>query len=351
MEAWERGDVEAVTAMLAEDAAITMPPMASWFRGEGVEIFLREWAFSGRVYDAEGRRNVRVLPARANGQPAIGTYSWSDEARRAPADRAAGAELRRRPHHGDHRLRRPVRVRPLRPAGAPVSDARRRPGSSSSTPPRRPATAEVPWYRGGPNPFLEQWVRERALDGAGRRALVIGTALGDDAELLAGARLRRHRVRHRADGDRACPAALPDSDVDYRVADLLELPEEWRERVRPRRRVRSRCSRCRVALRERAIDAIASTVAPGGTLVVVSGIWDGDGPRDGPPWPLTREELDRFERSLRPVSRWAWRGSVMRRAGGASTSASRGRCPGGRQLLWVGKWCCTNVTRWSMTPG
>ena len=80
MDAWERGDVEAVTAMLAEDAAITMPPMASWFRGEGVEIFLREWAFSGRVYDLEGRRSVRVLRASANGQPAIGTYAWNDEA-------------------------------------------------------------------------------------------------------------------------------------------------------------------------------------------------------------------------------------------------------------------------------
>jgi len=81
MAAWERGDVEAVTAMLAEDAAITMPPMASWFRGEGVEIFLREWAFSGRVYDLEGRRSVRVVRASANGQPAIGTYAWNDEAR------------------------------------------------------------------------------------------------------------------------------------------------------------------------------------------------------------------------------------------------------------------------------
>ncbi|HET8951776.1 MAG TPA: RNA polymerase subunit sigma-70, partial [Solirubrobacteraceae bacterium] len=80
MEAWERGDVEAVTAMLAEDAAITMPPMASWFRGEGVEIFLREWAFSGRVYDLEGRRSVRVLLTSANGQPAIGTYACNDEA-------------------------------------------------------------------------------------------------------------------------------------------------------------------------------------------------------------------------------------------------------------------------------
>jgi len=48
MDAWERGDVDAVTAMLAEDATITMPPMATWFQGEGVEVFLAEWAFSGR---------------------------------------------------------------------------------------------------------------------------------------------------------------------------------------------------------------------------------------------------------------------------------------------------------------
>ena len=42
--------------------------------------------------------------------------------------------------------------------------------------------ASVPWFRGGPNPFLAQWVDEHAGVGAGRRALVIGTALGDDAE-------------------------------------------------------------------------------------------------------------------------------------------------------------------------
>jgi RNA polymerase sigma-70 factor (ECF subfamily) len=76
VDAWERGDVDAVAAMLAEDAAIAMPPMASWFRGPGVLVFLREWAFSGRVYDAEGDRRVRVIPTRANGQPALGTYSW-----------------------------------------------------------------------------------------------------------------------------------------------------------------------------------------------------------------------------------------------------------------------------------
>jgi RNA polymerase sigma-70 factor (ECF subfamily) len=82
MDAWERGDVEAVVALLAEDATISMPPMASWYRGDDVVVFITDWAFSGRLYDAEGRRRVRVLPARANGQPAIGTYAWNEDAGR-----------------------------------------------------------------------------------------------------------------------------------------------------------------------------------------------------------------------------------------------------------------------------
>jgi RNA polymerase sigma-70 factor (ECF subfamily) len=76
MDAWERGDVDAVAAMLAEDAILTMPPMATWYRGRDVHVFLTDWAFSGRVYGAEGDRRVRVVPTRANGQPAFGTYSW-----------------------------------------------------------------------------------------------------------------------------------------------------------------------------------------------------------------------------------------------------------------------------------
>ena len=80
MRAWERGDVDAVTAMLTESATLTMPPMPTWFRGrDAVVVFLTEWAFSGRVYGAEGARRVRVLPTRANGQPAFGTYSWDAE--------------------------------------------------------------------------------------------------------------------------------------------------------------------------------------------------------------------------------------------------------------------------------
>ena len=160
--------------------------------------------------------------------------------------------------------------------------------------------AQVPWNRGGPNPFLEQWVRERDLRGDGRRALVVGTALGDDAELLASRGFAVTAFDIAPTAIEGARRRFPDSHVDYRVADLLDLPAEWREAfdlVAEAITVQA----LPPSLRDRAIDAIASTVAPGGTLVVVSGIHDGDGPRVGPPWELTREELDRFERTLRPV--------------------------------------------------
>lgn len=73
-DAWERKDVEAVVAMLAEDARMTMPPWASWYRGRGdIEMFLRGWPLSAR-------KRWRVLSTGANGQPAVAGYLWDDRA-------------------------------------------------------------------------------------------------------------------------------------------------------------------------------------------------------------------------------------------------------------------------------
>ena len=86
---WERGDVDGIVSMLAEDAVIAMPPMATWFRGrDGVETFLREFAFaqrwSGERFEA-GDRQVRVVPVRASGQLGFATYRWDGGAFRAQA--------------------------------------------------------------------------------------------------------------------------------------------------------------------------------------------------------------------------------------------------------------------------
>jgi RNA polymerase sigma-70 factor (ECF subfamily) len=76
VDAWERGDVEALVAMLAEDATMAMPPLPTWYRGrEAVAAFLRGWPLAG------GAR-WRLVPARANGQLAFGHYIWDDEKQR-----------------------------------------------------------------------------------------------------------------------------------------------------------------------------------------------------------------------------------------------------------------------------
>jgi RNA polymerase sigma-70 factor (ECF subfamily) len=73
MDAMQRGDVDAVVAMLAEDAAWSMPPLAAWFSGrDALEGFLRMGPLSGDW-------RWRHLPARANGQAAVGSYSWYEE--------------------------------------------------------------------------------------------------------------------------------------------------------------------------------------------------------------------------------------------------------------------------------
>jgi RNA polymerase sigma-70 factor (ECF subfamily) len=73
MDAMARGDVDAVVAMLAEDASWSMPPMSTWYRGrEALVAWLTEWPLSGEW-------RWRHLPAHANGQAAVGSYTWDEE--------------------------------------------------------------------------------------------------------------------------------------------------------------------------------------------------------------------------------------------------------------------------------
>ena len=70
MQAWDSGDVDAVVAMLAQEATFSMPPNAQWFRGrEPIRAFLPTGPLSiPRVF----------IPTRANGQLAFGTYKLID---------------------------------------------------------------------------------------------------------------------------------------------------------------------------------------------------------------------------------------------------------------------------------
>jgi len=74
MRAMESADVPAIAAMLADDAALSMPPLREWFSGrDAVATYYRERARLGDW-------SRRMVATRANGQPAAAHYVWDEDA-------------------------------------------------------------------------------------------------------------------------------------------------------------------------------------------------------------------------------------------------------------------------------
>src|SRR5262245_38856203 len=68
LHAWDQGDVAAITAMLTDDATLSMPPRPNRYRGRAaVAAFLAALPLAGR-------RRWRHLPTRANGQLSLAAY-------------------------------------------------------------------------------------------------------------------------------------------------------------------------------------------------------------------------------------------------------------------------------------
>jgi RNA polymerase sigma-70 factor (TIGR02960 family) len=81
-DAFERGDVTALVAMLTDDAWLTMPPWPFGFRGRpAAERLLSAVVFRG------GTRRFRLVPVRANGQPAFACFVTDSD---APAGNGQG---------------------------------------------------------------------------------------------------------------------------------------------------------------------------------------------------------------------------------------------------------------------
>ena len=153
--------------------------------------------------------------------------------------------------------------------------------------------AVVPWDRGAPHPLLVEWTAARDLDGAGRRAAVVGCGLGADAEHIAGLGFDTLAFDIAPSAVRAARERFPASTVRYVAGDLLDPPPAWHQAfdlVLESLTVQS----LPPALRREAIAGVRGLVAPGGTLVVIATARDDDGPLGGPPWPLTRAEVGAF---------------------------------------------------------
>ncbi|UQU61572.1 class I SAM-dependent methyltransferase [Couchioplanes caeruleus] len=152
-------------------------------------------------------------------------------------------------------------------------------------------TAEVPWDVPAPSRHLAAWAQARGLDGHGRRALVVGCGLGRDAEFLAGLGFAVTAFDISGTAVRTARQRHPGSAVTYVVADLLDPPAAWRGGfglVLESNNVQA----LPADVRARAIANVGPLVAPGGTLLVLAAAATGSA--EGPPWPLSRAEIDAF---------------------------------------------------------
>ncbi|MEV6851685.1 class I SAM-dependent methyltransferase [Actinoplanes sp. NPDC051411] len=149
--------------------------------------------------------------------------------------------------------------------------------------------AVVPWDRPSPSGGLDS---AGLPAGDGRRALVVGCGLGRDAEFVAGLGYATTAFDISPTAVRDARARHPGTSVSYQVADLLSPPASWSaawDLVVESNTVQALPR----ALRPAATASVASFLAPGGTLVVLAAALDSPS-EQGPPWPLTHDEISAF---------------------------------------------------------
>jgi SAM-dependent methyltransferase len=185
--------------------------------------------------------------------------------------------------------------------------------------------ARPPWDYGDARPQLVEWAAAQGLEGGGREALVVGCGYGADAEFLALLGFRTTAFDFAPSAILAARRKHPESQVNYLVADVLDLPDEWQGRfdlVVESLTVQSMPPEQHTV----AAQCVAALVAPEGTLLVLATRRDERSEVKGPPWPLTRAEVEAFAsgdlvlRRAELIEGGAWWRAELARAGRGSKS-------------------------------
>lgn len=159
----------------------------------------------------------------------------------------------------------------------------------------------VPWAELKPNEHLMQWLDRKQMRGEGKSALVIGCGYGDDAEELARRGFHVTAFDISPTAIDMCLRRHAATAVQYQVADLLQPPPQWRDRFHFIVEAYT-LQAMPVDLRARAIRALPTLLAPGGTLLLIARGRDNAEPLDEVPWPLARLELEPLRATLRELS-------------------------------------------------
>jgi 2-polyprenyl-3-methyl-5-hydroxy-6-metoxy-1,4-benzoquinol methylase len=159
---------------------------------------------------------------------------------------------------------------------------------------------KIPWAELRPNPYLLQWLDTAHL--SPRKALVIGSGLGDDAEFLTSRSWTTTAFDISPEAINWSRRRFPNSKVDYQIASVLEPPATWRNKFDLVVEIFTLQALPR-PLHLQAIPKIAELIAPSGRLFLFARARNDSDPPGSMPWPLTEKELREFEKlGLQPQS-------------------------------------------------
>lgn len=160
----------------------------------------------------------------------------------------------------------------------------------------------IPWAHASVNPDYADWLAREAVRGEGKKAVVIGCGLGDEAEATARAGFETTAFDISASAIAWCRERFLRSPVDYCVADLLQLPDAWTRRFDFVLEIYT-LPNFPESHRLDVMRRIAGLLAPGGTLLVITSGRDDGAPLANIPWPLSHQELNHFVKlGLREIS-------------------------------------------------
>lgn len=153
---------------------------------------------------------------------------------------------------------------------------------------------KIPWADLEPNSYFRAYAESVGLKGDGRKALVVGCGLGDDARYL-------YDLGFDVTAFDISPTAIEwarrlagGREIEFEVMDLFEPFRGWLGAfdfvleiytIQP----------LPLEMRPKVIDAVSGFVKDGGEIVVVTRGREDDEEPTEVPWPLSRRDLSRFE--------------------------------------------------------
>jgi SAM-dependent methyltransferase len=155
-------------------------------------------------------------------------------------------------------------------------------------------TENIPWADMEPNRFLADFAAKKSLTGNGRKALVVGCGLGDDARFL-------YDLGFKVSAFDISPTAIDwarklhkNTDIQFKVMDLFKPDPEWLGKFDLVVEVYT-IQPLPLELRPKVIDAISNFVGQNGRLIVVTRGRENSEETGDLPWALSFEDLSQFD--------------------------------------------------------